>query len=204
MPTAASRRTALYEAPVLQPSERIDPQDALRIAQEHARKEGFEAGYQAGLDLAEAEVTAAIAHHHRAADRLVQAALALEEGHRRLLAADRVVLEEIESDVIELAIALATEVVGRELTVTAQPVRDALLRALQLTPDRRTPTVLVHPDDADAAAEVIAEDPRWGATVELARDARVERGGCVVEVGDCRIDGQIGTAIERIRSALQT
>ena len=32
-------------------------------------------------------------------------------------------------------------------------------------------------------------------------DRAVEPGGCIVDVGECRIDAQIGTAIERLRSA---
>lgn len=202
MPTLTHRSAAPYEAPVLQPVERVDPLDAARLAMEHARKEGFEAGYQAGLDLAHAEVTAAIARHDRETERLQQAAVALEEAHRRLLAADRLVLEDVERDVIELAIALATDIVGREVATVDAPVRDALARALQLVPDRRTPTVVVHPDDLAAARQALDSDPRWGATVELVADGRVEPGGCVVEVGDCRIDGQVGPAIERMRSAL--
>ncbi len=202
MPTLTPRTAAPYEAPVLQPVERVDPLDAARLALEHARKEGFEAGYQAGMDLAHAEVSAAITRHDRETERLQRAAHALEAAHQRLLAADRLVLEDIEVDVIELAIALATDIVGRDVAAAAAPVRDALARSLQLVPDRRTPTVVVHPDDLATARNAIDADPRWGASVELVADGRVEPGGCVVEVGECRIDGQVGPALARLRSAL--
>jgi flagellar assembly protein FliH len=202
MPTLTSRTAAPYEAPVLQPVERVDPLDAAQLALEHARKDGFEVGYHAGMDLAQAEVTAAVARHDQESERLQRAALALEDAHRRLLAADRLVLEDIEVDVIELAIALATEIVGREVAASDAPVRDALARSLQLVPDRRTPTVVVHPDDLATARHAIDSDPRWGASIELVADGRVEPGGCVVEVGECRIDGQVGPALDRMRVAL--
>jgi flagellar assembly protein FliH len=202
MPTITSRSAAPYEAPALQPVERVDPLDAARLAIEHARKEGFESGYQAGMDLAGAEVTAAIVRHDRESERLQRAALALEDAHRRLLAADHVVLQDIEVDVIELAVALATEIVGREVAASDAPVRDALTRALRLVPSRTAPIVVVHPDDLATASDALAGDPSWGATVELVADGSIEPGGCVVEVGECRIDGQVGPAIARVRSAL--
>jgi flagellar assembly protein FliH len=201
--TAHGPRTlAPYEAPVLEPVARVDPRDAARLEVEQMRKEGFEAGYEAGMDLAAAEVRAAIARHDAATERLSTAAAALEEAARDLRAADHVQLEEIERDVVGLAVALAAEIVGRELTVTDEPVRDALARAMQLVPDRRTPVAIVHPDDADAARDALAGDPRWRGGVDVVADSRVERGGCVLEVGDCRIDGQIAPALDRLRAAL--
>lgn len=202
MPLTAPLQAERFEAPPLRPVPRIDPRDAVQAERDQARREGFEAGYTAGMDLAQADVDAAIRDHERATDRLVRAARAVEDAHRQLLAADRIELEEIEADVIELALTLATELVGRELRATDQPVRDALARAMQFVPERRTPVAVVHPDDAAVAAEILGADPHWRGTVEIVADARIEPGGCVLEIGECHVDGQIGPAIERMRDAL--
>jgi len=41
------------------------------------------------------------------------------------------------------------------------------------------------------------------ASVHVIADPSVEAGGCVVEAGPCRIDAQIGPAIERARALLR-
>lgn len=196
--TAPSR----YVAPSLDAAVRFDQRDAMQTRQDEARRAGFEAGYEAGMALADAEVEAMVDHHRRARDRFLRGAFALETGFDELQAKDRVTLEAIEQDVLELAFAIATEVIGRELTVTTEPVRDAIARAIRLTPDRGVPVAIVHPDDARAAREMLSNDSRWQGTVDVVGDVRIEPGGCVLEVGECRIDAQIGPAIERMRAAL--
>lgn len=200
--TTSPEGPARYEAPALQAVVRADARSERDAAREDGRREGFEAGYEAGMALAEADVAAVIDQHRRAAERLTRAARSLEAGHAQLLTADRIELESIERDVIELAMQLATELIGRELRATDQPVLDALARAMQLVPERRTPVVVVHPDDAAVTSEVLGADPQWRGTVEVVADASIEPGGCVLEVGECRIDGQIATAIDRMRDAL--
>ena len=60
----------------------------------------------------------------------------------------------------------------------------------------------MHPDDAEVAREVLRDDARWSGTVEVVADVRVAPGGCVLEVGDCRIDAQIAPALDRLRQTL--
>jgi flagellar assembly protein FliH len=191
-----------YEAPVLQAVARVDPRDALQARVDDAVRAGFQSGYDKGHARAEAEIAAVIHHHNEMRDRFVQAAHALQSATADLARRDEVALEAIESDVLELAITLATDLIGRELTATPQPVRDALARALRLVPDRGTPVAHVHPDDAEVAREVLHDDARWTGTVDVVADVRVTPGGCVLEVGDCRIDAQIAPAVERLRQAL--
>ena len=82
------------------------------------------------------------------------------------------------------------------------PVLEALGRAVRLRPDRGDSIVRVHPDDlAVATAAVTTEPTGWPGDVQVVGDRSVEPGGCIVDVGECRIDAQIGTAIERLRSA---
>ncbi len=191
-----------YEAPALQATARNDPRDAHRTRFDEAQRAGFEAGYEKGLARAEAEISAVIHHHNAMRDRFVQAAAALQAAGDDLARRDAVALEAIEADVIELALAIATEVIGRELTVTTQPVRDALTRALRLVPERGTPVARVHPDDAEVAREVLRDDHRWAGTLDVIADPRIEPGGCVLDVGDCRIDPQLTPAIARLRQSL--
>ena len=193
-----------YEAPVLQAVARVDSRSAHHARFDEAVREGFQVGYDKGLARAEAEITAVIHHHNEMRDRFVQATAALQAATVDLARRDAVALEMIEADVLALALALAADLIGRELAATPQPVRDTLARSLRLVPDRGTPVARVHPDDAEVAREVLRDDARWTGTVDVIADVRVERGGCVLEVGDCRIDAQVAPAIERLRQTLTT
>jgi flagellar assembly protein FliH len=165
------------------------------------REDGYAAGYQAGLDAAAREIERDRAEHRQAAQRLSAAAAALEAAARNLNARDQVSLDELEREAVALGVSLATELVGRELAVTDTPVVDALRRAVALVPDRGVPVVRVHPADDETTREAIAADILgWSGDVSVVADPGVEPGGCVVDVGPCRIDAQIGPAIERLRA----
>jgi flagellar assembly protein FliH len=68
-------------------------------------------------------------------------------------------------------------------------------------PERGEVVVRVHPDDAAAAAD--ADVPELSARgIRIVADPSIEPGGCVLDVGDCRIDAQLGAAAARMRAAL--
>jgi flagellar assembly protein FliH len=201
-PIANTPIASTYVAPVLHAIAPVDPRDVAQARVDEAVREGFQSGYDKGHARAQAEIAAVIHHHNEMRDRFVQAAHALQAATAELARRDEVALESIEADVLELAAALATELIGRELTATPQPVRDAIARALRLVPDRGTPVAHVHPDDAEVTREVLRDDPRWSGTVDVVADVRVAPGGCVLEVGDCRIDAQIPPALDRLRQTL--
>ena len=71
--------------------------------------------------------------------------------------------------------------------------------------DRGDIVVRVHPDDAGTIEQTLAAS-RHGATrsVLTLADPSIEPGGCIVEAGACRVDGQFGGALERLRVALRT
>ena len=201
--TAAVR----FEAPALPPlaAFRDRAEEAGERAQQRREAgyaDGYAAGYEMGLAQAARDGEAEALEHRRAATRLGQAADALQRAAADLAARDAAALAAIESDVLQLAFGLAEAIVGHELRATDTPVLDALARAARLLPDRGDSVVRVHPDDlAVAAAAVSAEPAGWPGDVQVVGDRNVEPGGCVVDVGECRIDAQVGAAIERLRAA---
>lgn len=208
MSLPVSSRLSPFAVPTLQrPGDRSEER---RVRAEECReqaaqeqREGFEAGRRAGLAAAATETAEIIATHEAAIAELRRAASSLDAAATELQRRDAVTIAELERAAIELAVDLATELVGRELALTEQPVVDALRRSAALLPARGEPVVRVHPDDAVTAAEAIsAEAGRWTSAVSVVADSSVEPGGCVVDVGPCQIDGQISTALERMRAAL--
>jgi flagellar assembly protein FliH len=112
----------------------------------------------------------------------------------------------IRDEVVSFALELAEAVIGRELELASGPVRDALRRALQLAPPGVVLTVHVNPVDSPYLdekflSELEASVP--GSSLSLSEDPTVEPGGCIVESGACRIDAQIGPALQRAREVLQ-
>src|SRR5437773_1636371 len=93
------------------------------------------------------------------------------------------------------AVDLAAAVVGRELQLSASPGSDALARALALVPAGCAAVARLHPDDVASVGDL-------SGAVTVIADPAVEPGGCILEVGDSRIDAQLGSALDRVRAAL--
>jgi len=161
---------------------------------EAARAHGYAAGYEAGKAEAVAGIEAARgAQLARMSDALVAAA-ASAAGAR----AD--IVRVVEAEAVHLALELAEAIVRHELTLSHCVSVEALRRAIGLVPNGEDVLVRVHPGDVVDPAELGALLPE--AAVKVVSDPAVEAGGCVVEAGPCRIDAQIGPAIERARALL--
>lgn len=202
-PPVRTRTVSAFDLPAFPPLAAVrDRSQEVAERSARLREDGYAAGYQAGLDAAEEEISRDRDEHRQAARRLGAAAAALEEAARGLANRDEVTLGELEREAVALGIALATELVGRELAATPEPVVDALRRAVALVPDRGDPVVRVHPADEATTREAIdAGILGWSGDVSVVADGGVEPGGCIVDVGPCRVDAQIGSAIERLRAA---
>lgn len=158
-----------------------------------ARREGYDEGYQvATSEMAAAEAAGRAAQLRRVADALAAAAADAREARHAAVAVAA-------SEATELAYELAAAFLQRELTV-GRPVIEAVTRALALVPEDEDLTVRVNPADPVSTEEIAALVPE--ARINVVADPRVEAGGCVVQAGPCRIDTQLGAALERVRSVL--
>ncbi|MCK4177617.1 FliH/SctL family protein [Aciditerrimonas ferrireducens] len=167
-----------------------------------ARAEGFAEGRQVGRSEAEDE----------ARREVVEAIGTLSEALRQAVAAWKVAgaaaVQVAEEDVVALALDLAEAVLERELALQRTPVVEALQRCLRLAPDLGPLTVRIHPEELASLQEaegLAALGPVLGdRTVEVVPDETVAPGGCLLEAGPCRIDGQIPSALARARAVLAT
>ena len=80
-------------------------------------------------------------------------------------------------------------------------VQDAVERALTDVPRGSDITIHIHPDDTGLTPESVA-DLVPGCAVQVVPDPGVERGGCIVRIGDRTIDAQLGAALARVREVL--
>jgi flagellar assembly protein FliH len=161
---------------------------------ETARAEGYAAGYEAATaDAAGGQEAARAAQLARFSDALIAAAAAAAAVRAEMV-------RDLEAEAVHLAFELAEAIVRRELTLSHCVSVEALRRAIGLVPHGEDVLVRVHPGDVVDPQELVAMLPE--AVVKVVSDPAVEQGGCVVEAGPCRIDAQIGPAIERARALL--
>jgi flagellar assembly protein FliH len=161
---------------------------------EAARAEGYAAGYEA------AKAEAAAGHEAARAAQLARVSDALVAAAASAAVARGEMVRELEAEAVHLAFELAEAIVRRELTLSRCVSVEALRRAIGLVPHGEDVLVRVHPGDVVDPESLAALLPE--AAVKVVSDPTIEAGGCVVEAGPCRIDAQIGPAIERARSLL--
>jgi flagellar biosynthesis/type III secretory pathway protein FliH len=170
-------------------------EEARREAEEVERRiaEAYERGLEEGRRLGEEAEAARLRSVVAVAEQTLDE---LREGEMRWTGT-------IEENICALAVAVARQVVGRELTTDASWVLDLVKRALLEFPIDQPVRIRVNPQDLaaleanGAAAEglqgiVQGRDARWVA------DARLAPGGCVVEGRERIVDGRVDTALERI------
>jgi flagellar assembly protein FliH len=160
----------------------------------HAREQAAEVARQArieGLSAAEAEAG--------------QLLLSAHGVHDEVRAWRKTMLAQSEHEVLNLVAAVARAIFGEGLTLAPEMLRAAFARALAEARPLGDLRVHVHPDDATLLA------PHWpelqaapaGQRVELAPDAAVRRGGCLVEgdygMVDARVETQVDLALEALR-----
>jgi len=168
--------------------------DAATAAAEERRgyDEGYRAGMAEGLAAGRAAMAAESAAHLARLEALIRS---LEEAAADLHRRQALELAGLEDALARAAVDLASAIIGRELQVAASPGADALARAMGLVPAGATAQARLHP--ADAA--LVSETPNG---VTILPDPAVEPGGCILEVGDSRIDAQLSSALDRVRAAL--
>ncbi len=157
-------------------------------AREAAQREGFREGYEEGLQAAQAELTT------------------LRESLRRTLAflARPVdyLEEQIEQELLELALAVARQILRREVQADPRHLIGLVRHAVrQLPATQGTIHIHLHPDDARVVRPVLHEDEAH-AQWDVVDDPAVARGDCEVTTDTSRIDAGIDTLVARLAADL--
>lgn len=173
---------------------RRDVLDGRAAGFERGRRDGFEAGIQAAdLELQrlaserEARVSKAVAALEAATERAV---LAYEEAIRR-----------VEECVTSVAFEVTQALFDRELSVSTEPGREAITRALRIAGDAKQMTARLNPDDVATIGELGALVA--GHDVIVVADPSVAAGDCVAEIGTSEIDASLSAALGRVRQVLE-
>lgn len=183
---------------------RLDP-DRIDAAVQQGHEAGFDAGYADGAAAGRAEALAAATAEQAAitqahARRLAAVLEAAEAQIDEALSGVTAIAEATARVTTSAVLTLAEAVVGRELALATNPGRDAIARALAITPEGVDLTLRLHPDDA---ALLEPEDLPGGTSVRVVPDPTVARGDCLADTGWSHIDARISTALDRVRAVLE-
>jgi flagellar assembly protein FliH len=167
---------------------------ALDALAEAATRRGYDDGYAEGLAAAAAD---AARTREDASQRANTALAALAEAAAAVHDVQRELRADVERSVPKFAFALLEALVARDVQLSEHPARDAVMRALRLDDGTGPVTVRLHPTDVDAIGDLPTSRE-----VSVIADAVVEPGGALVEVDCATLDGQLGSALERVRRVL--
>jgi flagellar assembly protein FliH len=158
--------------------------EAIR-SQAHA--EGVELGREQGLD-----------DVRTAAETLISAVAELTRV-REEMATD------VESDAVELGLALAAKIVAGTIEVQPERILDAVAGALRRVVDRRQIAVFVDPEDFQLVSGAIDELKAklgGGETCDVQADRRIGRGGVIVRTTEREVDATVATQLDRAREVI--
>jgi len=160
---------------------------ALRDAQLLAHREGFAEGHAAGLAEAQAHWNDTLAAECEATSGRLAGLLAAAEAG---LAAAQ---QDIARGTLEIACALARQVVRHELSVGTQSLEATVHEALAaLLADARNARIRLAPVDHALLAPVLAAQLS-GQAVSVVADAQLSPGDCLVDAAGVTIDGTVAT-----------
>jgi flagellar assembly protein FliH len=163
---------------------------------QQAKQSGFEEGYQAGIQRAEAQL------RQEYEDMLQEARSILEQSYTL----KQQIIQESEPFLIEMSTSIAEKIITRQLTLSPEWVVDSIQKVLARRREKGTITLCVAPGHfgyiQDAREELLtAIDSQ--AELEIIPDSTVLDHGCVIRSSFGSVDARIDTQLKEIKSALQ-
>jgi len=158
----------------------------------NARQVGLQTGYADGKQAAETEAAEMIA----AIRKVTQSA---KIAHNQLL-------EDAESHLGQLGLAIAKKILTHSLTVEPEIITEIVAEVIDSAGIHGSCYVRVHPEDYkilqphwDAVAHLQQPDEPW----ELIADSHISRGGCMIDIEGGTIDARLQTKLAKIEAALE-
>lgn len=152
--------------------------------------ESYRAGYDAGCTDAEG----------RASETFASSLATLRSAAEQLVASEARSLGTLEDNLAALAIAIARQLIGREVRTSPDIVADLVRRAVTEFPIDQQLRIRINPLDLSTLAAAPDGDTvriAPGRDIAWVPDARIYPGGCVIEGRERIIDGRVDTALER-------
>jgi flagellar biosynthesis/type III secretory pathway protein FliH len=171
----------------------ISPEEEERIQRQAELEEAFARGYEQGVNDA----------LERDGERIEQALLALADAVETVHGTANAWTRSAKDHVMALALAVARQVIDREVKGDAHAVADLVRKALSHFPIDEAVRIRVHPQDLSTISTASGPGGAGiriapGRNVQWIADADLATGGCVVEGRRRIVDGRVDLALERI------
>lgn len=149
---------------------------------------GLKQGYEQGMQHAKAETH----------DRLERLKTLLEVLAKPLDRLD----DEVETSLVELTIAIARQLIRREVKAAPGEIVAVAREAMQALPlSSRNIRLHLHPEDAVLVTQAMGQ-PVQQSSWEIVEDPTLTRGGCEVETDDSRVDATVERRLAQVISNL--
>lgn len=169
--------------------------EAAAEGREAGYEAGYREGYRVGLEQGQEEGRETGRQALRAQGQRLSELMALLSEPLQTLD------EQVERELVALAVAVAKQLVRRELKTDPNQIVAVVRQALSVLPvSARNISLHLHPEDADLvrAALALDEDPPW----KIVEDPVMTRGGCRVHTDISRVDAslerRLGSAIANL------
>jgi len=161
----------------------------LEKIRQHVEKEAAEKGYLEGLDKGLKAGAKEVAEKEEKLDFLLQSMLS------PLSDLD----EQVENELVMLAIQIAKQLIRRELKVDSGQVVAVVKEAIAVLPSSSQNIQLrLHPDDAQLVKSALSLDQAGSERWQVVEDPIISRGGCRVITDSSRIDATIENRLSAI------
>lgn len=184
---SAARRMADAEA---------EAQQLLSQAQQVGYTQGYQDGLAQGNAAALSEIKQTIQLSREKAERITAAA----QQQAQLM------IENAEHSIVEIALAVASKVLAREIEFDPDTILPIVKEALGKVSDQDNIVIRINSEDYEMVLSAIRELQlmvgREHAVVVTA-DAIVARGGCVIETASGNVDARLETKLETLHKAIQ-
>lgn len=166
-----------------------------RNIQEKKHARGYEEGYREGMQKAAAEVSKYEQQLKKSIAMMSQLIESLNEPFEKLD-------QDVEQELVALAVAMAKQIIRREITTDPGQIMAVVREALNVLPvSSRNITIAMHPEDA-ALISQLEISPREGRQWRLVEDPGLLRGGCMVSTDTSRIDASVENRLAVIFSQI--
>lgn len=116
---------------------------------------------------------------------------------KELLACGPVLRKQAEGDLVRLAIAIARRILHREIQVDHDALLGLTKAALGKIDHREIVQIRTHPESVELLQRVL-EQGRTQKRIEIAGDARLDRGALIIETSRGQLDASVETHLEEI------
>lgn len=149
------------------------------------RAEGFQQGYTEGYEAGDQK------GYQDNKEKLDKKAVELNLLMESLSEPFKALDEEVEKELVKLAIGLARQIIRREIKMDAGQVIGAVRQAMSVLPlSSQKVTLYLHPEDAGLVRSVLSLDDMSPAWV-INEDPLITRGGCKIDTDVSHIDASV-------------